>query len=586
MSNFFDDEDVVDTKPATASNFFDDEDVVDDSIPKTAPEFGKDINEDIGRISAKYKVDPETLKSRQIGMGYYPEEERQKNLSEGKHFKHLGTAASATVNSIVGEGLLGGLPSYITKKMGDDNEEAAMDELRRAVDHHKKGPDVAIETLLSMAPAAMATKAIKGIGMADKATKAAQAGASIAESARAGVMESDSGRELKGAGLGGGIAAAVEAIPYVGKALGKAGKVVGKTLTGVDDTAVDYYLKNADDVNKSTGLTEVTDKFLKNVDELSGELSQDSAVAFKMLRDSGKKISTEAFSSPLRDEAAQLVQAGSFTPDRARAVALLETIAKNIDSSGAKTNGRIGLEKGKALLQQLDNEYTKMADKKLADSGVIAAIGRARKTIDEILKKSVPEYATHMAKLADDTKVVSNVADKFRQPSGAQNLLKRVQNGKDEFSRRAIEKLDERGGTNFLKELQDGRVSDAFTKESTQGSRKTLLGSLIGNSAAGSAVGGIGSGSWEGALAGGLAGAGLDKFGGVVYKKILDGGMKFGKYAAPLKKIFEQRGPASVAIAHQTLMKRDPEYKKLFEDKEDERESAVDDFIKQSRGGK
>ena len=78
--------------------------------------------------------------------------------------------------------------------------------------------------------------------------------------------------------------------------------------------------------------------------------------------------------------------------------------------------------------------------------------------------------------------------------------------------RRALEALSEAEGQNFLELIRDRNVLDAFGKESTNGSRKTLLGAILG---------GVGGGPLGGAV-GGAVGATADVYGAQILKKLLD----------------------------------------------------------------
>mgnify|MGYP000464327886 CR=1 FL=1 len=53
--------------------------------------------------------------------------------------------------------------------------------------------------------------------------------------------------------------------------------------------------------------------------------------------------------------------------------------------------------------------------------------------------------------------------------------------------------------------------------------------------------------------------------GGQPLVRVFDGTLKVGKYAAPLQRIYDQRGPAAVAAAHAALMSQDPEYRQMVE---------------------
>jgi hypothetical protein len=79
-------------------------------------------------------------------------------------------------------------------------------------------------------------------------------------------------------------------------------------------------------------------------------------------------------------------------------------------------------------------------------------------------------------------------------------------------NRKAFEMASELAGRDFLSEMRDRAVLDAFSKESTQGSRKTNLFSVLGGM----------MGGWAGAGVGGTVGATMDVYGGTLLKKMID----------------------------------------------------------------
>jgi hypothetical protein len=190
------------------------------------------------------------------------------------------------------------------------------------------------------------------------------------------------------------------------------------------------------------------------------------------------------------------------------------------------------------------------------------ALSKIRQSVDGTLKAASPEYKAHMAELAGDTEAAKGIADKFRSDNGAQNLLKRIGKGKDEYSGDALKAYDQRFGQNFSDDLQNSYAKQAFDQPTVNGSRRTGPGAAIG-AAAGSAMAGA-PGAAAGAALGTGIGAGLDKYGTQIWKAVLDGTLKVGPYAKYLEKAMQQ-GPSQVAMVHQLLMKQDPKYKALVE---------------------
>lgn len=401
---------------------------------------------------------------------------------------------------------------------------------------------------------------LPGAGVKGLAGVGARIGGNAALSAADSAVRGESGEDIaKSGGLAGGITAGLEALPVVGRAAGYVGKKAGRVLTGVPEAAAEHYLANPEAVNAAKSLPDQTKAFLDKTDELGDQLSGDSSHAFNILGQ--YETHPDAFTGPLKDQAERLEALGNFGPERKSAVKYLHQLADDV-AEHAGEGGTIGLDKGKGLLNVLDKKI-QVADKQGADAQTIKAFREARKSIDNFLKGNVPEYADQMSQLSGDTQALTGLTDKFRTERGAQNTLKRIQSGKDQFSGDALKNFDQRFGTQFGDDLRNSYVKDAFNRDTTAGSRKTVLGSVIGG-AVGSGVGFGGTG----AAIGSAAGAAADKYGGRLYKAILDGTLKAGPYTDWLKQIYEKRGPAAVAAAHQLLMERDPSYAKANGDQE------------------
>ena len=70
-----------------------------------------------------------------------------------------------------------------------------------------------------------------------------------------------------------------------------------------------------------------------------------------------------------------------------------------------------------------------------------------------------------------------------------------------------------------------------------------------------------------GGAVGAIGGMTLDKYGGKIWQRVLDGTLKVGPYAKLLESAAKQ-GPAAVGTMHLFLMNKNPEYKKQVEDSE------------------
>lgn len=100
--------------------------------------------------------------------------------------------------------------------------------------------------------------------------------------------------------------------------------------------------------------------------------------------------------------------------------------------------------------------------------------------------------------------------------SSAQEKLKALGIGEKEDIKTMFRKLSKLTDVDFEQAMKDRRILDAFDKSDTQGSRRTMLGTVLGFM-----VGGV-AGTGPGAAAGFAA----DKLGGAVTKKLLDAAIK------------------------------------------------------------
>lgn len=372
---------------------------------------------------------------------------------------------------------------------------------------------------------------------------------------------------------GGALGGAIHGVAAgASKALGAAGKKTGNAVFGVPEGATERYLARPDAVNTAKGFKGVTDSFLDDVGQKRADLGSGSAEGFDILKRSGKSLPAGTFTQPIKNEITRLTEQGAFTRESKQTLSKLGELVENIEGAAQGLDGRLSLDKGKALVMQLDDLISR-ARATNAGNQELKSLVTTRQYIDETLKIVSPEYKDHMAKLATDTETVKDIADKFRSENGAQNLLKRVTRGKDEYAGDALKAYDERFGGTFSDDLQDSFAKDAFSRDTTNGSRKALKGYAVGQALGGAAGGmvagptGIAVGGMMGGAAGALTGGALDKYGTQIWKGVLDGTLKVGPYAKILEKA-AQNGPAQVALTHYLLMKNHPEYAKSVQESE------------------
>jgi len=180
---------------------------------------------DLSRLATKYGVEKEWLVSRAGNMGFF--QPRDDNSFIDNFF---GKAINDILAGPLGEGVLGGLPSFAYKKIIATPKEAeAMDELRGVVNKYKSNKDKTIEFLASWVGPARYIKLLKGLNISNKAKAAATVGGVGLETAARAAMAAKTGEELTDASI---VAAAPLAIEAVARAAGIPIRVAAIVLKG------------------------------------------------------------------------------------------------------------------------------------------------------------------------------------------------------------------------------------------------------------------------------------------------------------------------------------------------------------------
>ncbi len=385
--------------------------------------------------------------------------------------------------------------------------------------------------------------------------------------ALAGLGESEAdtvGGALTDSALGGAIGGvAQKVIPgAVGKAkdaAGYIGKKIGNVGFGVGEEATERYLQNPDAIRSAAPLKETTDAFLSKLSDVGSELSRDSGKSYEFL--SAINVKPEVITTPINSAAAELLNKGAIGGERKAALKFLSGISSDI-SAGANEAGELSLDKGKYTLAVLDGEIDKLK-RAGGDSQILKAYVTARKGIDNTLKSKSPEYAGIMKELAEDTQKFKGIDDRFKSDGGAAKMMKRVSRGKDDYAKDALDTFDDRFDSNFSQELQDAGIANQFSRETTNGSRRTLAGAVLGG-AIGSFVA-PGVGSVVGQAVGAATGAAIDKVGGKVWQGILDGVIKVSPAYESVIRNAAKRGPEAARATHLFLLQKYPDYKKEVE---------------------
>lgn len=151
-------------------------------------------------------------------------------------------------------------------------------------------------------------------------------------------------------------------------------------------------------------------------------------------------------------------------------------------------------------------------------------------------------------------------------PGSTENTIKSVARDKNIEAQKQVTGLI---GEDALHNIKDWQSAQGFIRDTTAGSRKTQLMSHVGKAVgagAGWLVGGVPGtiiGGFIGDSAGAMLGAGMDKYGGKIWRHVLNGSLNATPYAKTLVNA-AKRGPQALAVAHYTLSQRDPDYRETI----------------------
>lgn len=265
------------------------------AAPATPPE--PTWEDDLDRLAKTHGVDKEWLRTQAQWQGYHPQEESDAQLDRGEHGAHLAGAARASLGSVLGEGVLGGLPSWIRKKLGTDQEEKALDDLRHAVDARKGMPTLIAEGVVGGGPVMAASKALK-LG------KLGTAALNVGDTAARTMMESDAGDEGEAALKGGGIAAGAElatnvVLPALGRGIKKALPAIG----GVKKENIDHYLARPAEVRGAKQIEDIKDLADASIDKM--KTTQQGARAALTVKEQAQRDLAQQLLDAAKDQTSQ-----------------------------------------------------------------------------------------------------------------------------------------------------------------------------------------------------------------------------------------------------------------------------------------
>ncbi len=503
----------------------------------------------------------------------------------------LGFADEATAG-------VGGLYQYAKAKLGlrgditlPDAYHTMRDAIRRAdvqaaEDHPAVyiGGEVAGGLGTAFAPGLGALNVGKGAGLIEAAGKGAIQGGLVGAGQAKEITDvpGEAYRGAKvGAVVGGGLNLLGRGAAAVAEKLKPAN--VGSVLLNAPESALERYIGNPEAVNAARPRAEIVqEEFLPRLEKLRSEVSGGSGTSRAILAAEGHEVPAAHIADLLDSKLQEIASRseGVVDPAQVPTVKWLEDHAANFRAAGDKN---ISTNRVKDFIQAVDKTteynpglgaFSKIDDLVKQD---------IRRQADTLLKGSSSAYAEQMRHVAEDTRILNDVADLAKSPQGFDNLLKRTQRGNAPHLLDALQRFDERTGGNLLNELQNSAAKDALAKGAMNGSRNVNLHGATGD-AIGEAIGGI-PGKIVGRVAGLTFGASVDKYGPQMARSIVDSSAKLqqlldtsqglqrlGAYAQPLITA-ATKGDQALAATHAYLFATDKTYREILS--ENQRRDAM-----------
>ncbi|WP_374028338.1 hypothetical protein ACES2J_08375 [Bdellovibrio bacteriovorus] len=418
-------------------------------------------------------------------------------------------------------------------------------------------------------------------------------GQSEATEAKDMLLDSAKGAAIGAVAQGVGEKVLAPAFSKVSNALSKADdatnwtlKKTGKVLANIPEEYSDRYMKNPEAVRNAMSREDLAASLLDEtggMGQLKDKIALDDWLAWNELDTNTVIPKTEFLDDALNtlkkdilDPNDTLSRTSGFGASDQKLGAIEKELDK-INQAFGKTMSESDL---KAIIQDLRKvAYSYEGSPKYTHQG--EGLRDLANYFDQVLKGGNKEYEKLMGPVADKTRLLKDLERNFINKQDTDSYDKfiskvsRWQNADDASSiKRSLGALDDITGTSISDDIDNTLTREAFSKADTNGSRKTMFGTVIGGGA-GSIVGGPVGGLIGGAI-GGAAGQIGDKYAGVIFKNILDGKIaagkglqylapKLGKYSAPLMEA-AKRGNRALAATHFILSQRDPEYRKLMEE--------------------
>jgi hypothetical protein len=192
---------------------------------------------------------------------------------------------------------------------------------------------------------------------------------------------------------------------------------------------------------------------------------------------------------------------------------------------------------------------------------------RSYGSIQEPIKQASPAYTAKMKEISDRMEVLKAARERFGAPEDTFNKLRLIGGNQERghWARQDLNALEGVMGGDYTNRIKDAITLDAFTKPGVQGSRAVNLGRAAGGTVGGKPGEAIGAG----------IGATADFYGRSILKKGIDLQRRIQYMPPQYKASFDnamRRGGNAAAVMHHTLFSKDPEYRRMMQEM-DEQES-------------
>lgn len=373
-----------------------------------------------------------------------------------------------------------------------------------------------------------------------------------------GDRENLAGDAAKGAAVEAGTDLAVSTIlPPAARALRRGALKAGELITDVPEEVVNKYIARGRPKPKES-LADIATDFNARMVDGRESLSRQSSQAYDILEEA-PDLAPGVASKFAGDAAHEIDVGGTFAKADRRALSEMDELASALNTGAPIPGGQI-----KSLLGRLDANIERLRKQGATSTTEYRALSGLRQRLSNKMGEISPKYAEHMKGLAKETEAHKALARRTGTQRATENLFREVQRGGNRDMSKAIQALDETRGTRFSDRVIDRGIADQFEKSRKNGSRAVMAGAAMG-----------GTGGPIGAATGAAGGFLRDKWGGRIYRGLIDGTVTLGKFTQPLRQIINTHGHRAGQVYFQQLMQRDPEFKA-----EVEREATNQSFLR------